>query len=156
MYRPETSLIHAPLGAVLRSLPELLIRRAAAQQLLVGAHIGHSALLQHADLIRIHDGVEPVGDDEDCLTPDHFGNGLVHLLLILRIHEGGGLVQHHDRGVFQDRPGQRDALPLPAGKHFAPVPGHGVDAILQPGEELPALGLLRRGQHFLVRGLRAA
>ena len=28
--------------------------------------------------------------------------------------------------------------------------------MLQPGEELPALGLLRRGQHFLVRGLRAA
>ena len=122
----------------------------------MGAHIGHSALLQHADLIRIHDGVEPVGDDEDCLTPDHFGNGLVHLLLILRIHEGGGLVQHHDRGVFQDRPGQRDALPLPAGEHFAPVPGHGVDAILQPGKELPALGLLRRSQNLLIRGLRTA
>ena len=28
--------------------------------------------------------------------------------------------------------------------------------MLQSGEELPALGLLRRGQHLLVRGLRAA
>ena len=122
----------------------------------MGAHIGHGALLQHTDLVCIHNGVEPVGDDEDRLAPDHFSDGLIHLLLVLRVHEGGGLVQDHDGGVFQDCSGQGNALPLPAGEHLAPVPGHGVDAVLQPGEELPALGLLRRGQHFLVRGLRAA
>ena len=35
------------------------------QQFLMGAYIGHGALLQHTDLVCIHNGVEPVGDDED-------------------------------------------------------------------------------------------
>ena len=99
----------------------------------MGARIGHGALLQHTDLVCIHNGVEPVGDDEDRLAPDHFSDGLIHLLLVLRVHESGGLVQDHDGGVFQDCPGQGNALPLPAGEHLAPVPGHGVDAVLQPG-----------------------
>ena len=112
--------------------------------------------MQHADLIRVHDGVEPVGNHDDGLASDDLGNGGVHLLLVLGIHESGCLVQYHDRGVFQNRPGKGDPLPFSARELFSAIPGHSVDAMGQTGQKFAALGLFRRRQNFLVRGIQLA
>ena len=93
-----------------------------------------------------------MGDDDDRLAPDHLGNGGVHFLLILRVQKSGGLIQHHDGSVLQNRPGQGDPLPLPAGKPFAAIAGHGIDSFFQPFQKLSALSPFRRRQHLLVGG----
>ena len=95
-----------------------------------------------------------MGDDDDRLAPDHLGNGGVHFLLILRVQKSGGLVQHHDGSVLQNRPGQGDPLPLAAGKPFAAIAGHGIDSFFQPFQKFSALSPFRRRQHLLVRGVR--
>ena len=45
-----------------------------------------------------------------------------------------------------------DPLPLPAGKPFAAIAGHGIDSFFQPFQKLSALSPFRRRQHLLVGG----
>ena len=95
-----------------------------------------------------------MGDDDDRFSSDDLGDGRVHFFLVFRVHEGGGLVQHHNGGVLQNSPCQGNALALPAGELFAAVPGHGMDALGKTGEKFHTLGFFRRGKHFFVCGVR--
>ncbi|CAN4015950.1 pyrroline-5-carboxylate reductase, partial [Dysosmobacter welbionis] len=94
----------------------------------------------------------PVGDDQHRLAGQQAGEGSLHLGLVLHIQAGGGLVQQDDGGVFQKRPGDGDALPLPAGELRPVLPDGGVIALGQAADELPAVGGLRRGPHLFVGG----
>ena len=93
-----------------------------------------------------------MGDDQHRLAGQQAGEGSLHLGLVLHIQAGGGLVQQDDGGVFQKRPGDGDALPLPAGELRPVLPDGGVIALGQAADELPAVGGLRRGPHLFVGG----
>ena len=47
------------------------------QQFLVGALLGYLALIKHHDIVGTHDGLEPVGDDDDGLFRDQSGDRLL-------------------------------------------------------------------------------
>ena len=76
---------------------------------------------------------------------------LLHGALRLHVERAGGLVEHEHRRVAQDRPGDRDALLLPAGEAEAALADDGVVAVGQPGDDLVDLRGARRVLDLLVR-----
>ena len=85
-------------------------------QFLMGALLHDAALVQHQDLVGIADSLQPVGDHQHRLLPGQRFHSLLELVLVLRVHVGGGLIEDDDRGVLQEAPGDGDALLLPAGE----------------------------------------
>ena len=65
--------------------------------------------------------------------------------LVLRIDRGQRLVEDQDRRVAQQRPGDGDALALPARQPDAPLSDHGVVTLREPGDELVGVRGARRG-----------
>ena len=108
------------------------------------------AMVYDADLIGVHNRGQLMGDDHQSLALHQFRNRRLHLFLILGIGVGGGLVQHHNRGVLQDGTGQRYALALTAGEHLARIARHGVNSLGQLLQKLHALGLARCLQDLLI------
>ena len=111
-------------------------------------------LFQHHDLIRVLDGAQAVGDDQQGLP---FGEGhdrALDFVLIFRIGKRGGFVQNHNGGVLQNGAGDGDTLALPAGELSARLSRRGVPAPVQSGQKLLTLGRPGRRQHLLVRGVR--
>ena len=101
---------------------------------------------------RIQDG-DPVGElerraavrDQQRGAPGHhLAQGRVDLRLDPRIDGGGGVVQHEDRRVGDQRPGQRHPLALAAGQGEALLADDGAVAVRQAGDEL--VGFRRPGR----------
>ena len=77
------------------------------------------ALVQHADVIGAPDGGEPMRDDQRRGALGDLQEPVEEVGLAPGIQPGGRLVQHQDRGAVphrEQRAGQRDPLPLPAGQ----------------------------------------
>ena len=106
----------------------------------MGAVPGDAAVLHHEDLVGVLNGGQPVGDGDDGLAPGQLGNGLLDEVLVLRVNAGGCLVQNDDGRVFQDGPGDGDALLLAAGQALARLARRGVVALGQFADKLLALG----------------
>lgn len=86
------------------------------------------ASINHHDLIRFFDGFEPIGDNDNGLAGDQPVQRLLDFPLIFYVQAGADLVQQKDRGVFQERTSDEDALP------FAVI-------VVQPGDQ-PQYGTL--------------
>ena len=86
------------------------------QQLGRAALLGNLAVFQNDDLIRRLDGTHPVCDDQNGFACQQAGQGALHPGLVLHIQGRRRLVQQDDGGVFQQRPGDGNALPLTAGE----------------------------------------
>ena len=124
--------------------PKGLIQRAAAQQFFLCTTVCNTPFLQHHDLIRVLDSGKPVGDDQQRFPLGKRHNGALNLIFILGISESGRLVQNYNGGVLQNGAGDGDALALSAGELFARVSRRRIPAVLQPADELLALGRPRR------------
>ena len=122
----------------------------------MGSAVGEIPLIQNADLVRADDGVKTVGDNDNGLALDHFGDSLVHLLLVFRIHECGRLVENDDGRIFQNRPCQRYALPFTAGELFASITGEGLRSLGQAVEKFHTLCLFSGLHDFFIRSVRSA
>jgi hypothetical protein len=81
---------------------------------------------------------------------------LQHAGLGAGIQGRGRLVEHQHRRRLDDRPGDRQPLPLPARHPRAPWPRHGLIAVWQFADELVGLGDRGRRLHFGVGGVQAA
>ena len=62
---------------------------------------------------------QAVRDDDRGAVADEGLQHLLDRLLALQVDLAGGLVEDEDGRVAEDRPGQGDALPLPAGEPAA-------------------------------------
>ena len=82
------------------------------EQVAGGVKLLEPAGVQHHDLVRVHDGVDPVGDGEDGALPELLPDGGLDEAVRLKVHGGGGLVQHVDPGVPQQGPRQAHQLSL--------------------------------------------
>ena len=122
----------------------------------MGAPLNDLSAVQHQDLIRIADRLQPVSDHQNGLVPSQGFNGLLQPVLILRVYIGGGFIQNHDGSILQDSPGDGDSLLLAAGKTGATFADDGVIALGQGENEVVATGFLRRSHHFLVGGIGAS
>ena len=74
----------------------------------------------------------------------------------LRVECRGGFVEQQQRGVAQDRAGDRDALALAAGQAHAAFAHFGLVAVVERADEVVRLGGAGRFAHFLVAGAFAA
>ena len=79
---------------------EAAVKRAGEQQIIVLAHTHNAAVLHHHDLVRLHDGGQPVSNGNDGAALHHGIKGLLHVFLGLGIQLGGGLIQNEDGRVF--------------------------------------------------------
>ena len=67
-----------------------------------------------------------MGDHQNRLALEQLRHALPQRQFVFRVGKGHGLVQHHNGGVFQNRPGDGDALGLAAGQLLPAVPQPGV------------------------------
>jgi hypothetical protein len=131
------------------------VERAVRQQLLVAA-LGDQPFVQDRDAVREPQRRPAVRDQQRGPAPHHPAQRLVDLGLHPRVHGGGGVVQHQDPGVGEQRAGQRDPLPLAAGQGEPLLADHGVVPLGQVGDELVGLGRPGRGDDLLPRRVRPA
>ena len=66
----------------------------------MGSALDDGSVVEYQDQVRVLDRGESVGDHKDRLSGCQLLIGQLDLVLVLRVGEGGGLVQDDDRGVF--------------------------------------------------------
>lgn len=89
-----------PALALLAHRDEIPVQTAGFHQFSVGAGLGNPALRDHQDLIGVPDGVQPVGNDKQCLSLAQFADGLLDVAFVVGVHAGGGFIKYDDGGVF--------------------------------------------------------
>ena len=111
---------------VLRQLRphQVAIRAVHRDQLGVAAALHHRAVLQHQDAVGADHAGQPVRQDQRGAPGHQPVERLLDHRLVLGIDRRQRLVQHQDRRVAQQRPGDRDALALAAGKLRAALADH--------------------------------
>lgn len=117
----------------------------ASQQLLVSALLGDPAVLQYQDAVRRAHCGQTVGDEETGAPPPQPLQGGADLLLGLRVHVRGGLVQDHDVRIGEEAAGKGQQLPLALGEAGAAVSECGIISIRQGGEKGMDTGRLGGG-----------
>ena len=106
----------------LRRLEQSAVRVAPRQQLGVRADVEHPPRFHHHDAIGdFRNRVELVRDQERRAPAHELLQRRVDVHFALRVHGAGELVEDEDARVAENRPGQRDLLPLAAGEVR---PGH--------------------------------
>lgn len=120
----------------------------------MSSRLGHPAVLQHNDVVRAHNGLKPVGNDDDRLFRYQSGDRLLDQYLILRVEGCGCLVQQDDGRILQKRPCNRNALLLTAGECRAALSHDGLVAIGQSHDEVVAGRRFRRFHDLLHGGIR--
>ncbi len=94
---------------------------------------------------------------EDCRAALHQAlDGFLDNALAFRLNGGCGLVQQQNARVCQKGAGDRQPLPLAAGKLHAPLPNSRVVALRQSGDKFVGIGCARRCFHVAIGCLRPA
>ena len=113
------------------------------------------------DAVHLGDGGQAVGDGEDGLAAHDPRQRVLDLRLDLAVQRARRLVQHQDRRVLEERPRQRDPLPLPARQLHPPLAQMRVIAgaarvILERQDEVVRLGRAGGGEQLVLGGVGAA
>ena len=94
-------------------------------------------------------------DDEDRAPGRQTGQRRLNAVLRGGVDGGDGLVEDQDRGVLQQRPGDREALALSAGQVRSAVGEQRVEAVGESGDHVVALRGVQRLPDLVV-GCRGA
>ena len=81
----------------------------------MGAQRLYPALIQHHDLIGFHHAADALGNDDLGHIAPLFLQRLADQRVRSRVHGAGGVVQYQHLGLFQQSPGDAEALLLAAG-----------------------------------------
>jgi len=102
------------------------VRAQLLHQLFMRANVADRAVFEHDDAIRPPHGREPVRNHKHS-TPTHkILQRRLHQRLGLAVERRRRLIENQNRRIFQDRPCNRDALPLPARKPHPALPDYRV------------------------------
>ncbi len=120
------------------------------------AHGYDAAAFHHGDPIRVPDGGEPMRDDQHG-APGHqpLERELDHALA-LGVQRAGRLVQQQDRTIGENRPRDREPLPLPAGQSHAALAEVAGIPLRQLRDEFCSEGGLARGAHLGFPGAQSS
>lgn len=99
------------------------------QQLGVGAVLGHAALVDDVDDVRLLDRGKAVRHRDGGAALGRRVERRLHDLLRLGVERAGGLVEEKDTRVADERAGNGDALLLAAGEEGALAAADGVEAV---------------------------
>ena len=114
------------------------------------------AVLHHDDAVGEAQRRPPVRDEDRRAVLHHLAQRRVDLLLDARVDRRCRVVEHQDPRVGEDRPRDRDALPLPARQREAALADHGVEPVGERLDELRGSGDLGRPTDLLVGRVGAA
>ena len=134
---------------------ELGVEAVGRQELVVTAPLDDAAAVEHQDLVGADDGGQAMGDHHGGATRERRGQRLLHQRLVLGIEVAGGLVEHDDRGVLHQHPGDGEALALASRQAMAALADHGVVAVGQGHDHVVDLGGPAGLDQLHVRGLGA-
>ena len=131
--------VHLALAA-----PQARVETAAREQLLMPAAFGDDPLVEHQDFIGMHDGRQPVRDDQRRAPPgDPLERGL-NLALGEAVERRGRLVEHQNRRRLQNGARDGDALLLAAREFQAALADLRAVTLRQRANEGVDLRVLRR------------
>ena len=88
-----------PSGSLLAFHHKAAVESVNSHQLVMRALLNDLTVIDNKNLVGMAHGFQPVGNHNDRLIVGQFCNGLHQLLLVLRVHVGGGLVQNDDRRI---------------------------------------------------------
>ena len=97
-----------------------------------------------------------MSDGNHRLAGHRFAHGGLNDVLAVTVERAGGFIQQQNRRILENRPRDRDALPLPAGELDAALAHHGVVAMIELDDELVRMGPPRRQLDFLISRARPA
>ena len=135
---------------------EACVDAPGGHQRLVRALFGQTSIVEDEDAVRVDDAGEPVGNDQrgaalhqavHCLSDDG---------LVAGVNARERLVEDEDGSVLEQRPGDGDALALPAGEPDASLAHDGVVAVGEGEDELVSVGRLGGVLHLLGRDVGVA
>ena len=142
--------------AVLVGVDQPGVRRAAGQQLGVGAAVDDPAALEVHHLVGQRDRGLAVGDhDQRRVGAPCVAERGEDARLDLGVDRRGGVVEDQQPRPADQRAGQRDPLPLAAGERGAALAQLGVEPVGERGDEAVGLGGAQRRPHLLVGHVRA-
>ena len=132
------------------------IQRTPFLQLRRRPDVDDPAAIEHRDPVGQLQRRAAVGDQQRGAVGHHPPQRRVDLGLDARVDGRGRVVEHEHPRVGQQRAGQRDALPLPAGQGQPALADDRVVAIGQLADELVGLGGRGGGEDLLVGGVVTA
>src|SRR3954470_23810586 len=135
---------------------DLLVRRAAREQLVVGAGAGHPAVVQHDDLIGVGDRGHPLGHDDHGRLAGPRPQSRAQTGVGGHVERGERVIEQVDLRTTDQRPGDRQPLPLAAGEIGAALAHRGLEALGKGAHEVTGLSDLQRGPQFVVGRLGPA
>ena len=120
----------------------------------MGAQGGHPAAVQHQDAVGLHQGGDPVGDQQHGGAVQSVPQSGANFGVGLGIHGGQGVVKHHNGRLLHQHPGNGHSLLLSAGQGHAPLAHHGVVPLGEGGDGLVHAGDGGGTAHGLVFRVR--
>ena len=113
------------------------------------AHLDHRPALEHENRIGTPNRREPVRDDKRSPVHHQFRQRILDEQLGLGVERRRGLVEHQNRGVLQQRPRNRQALPLAARQPLPALADHRVVSVRQRQDEFVGVRRPCRGRDLL-------
>src|SRR5579883_1786080 len=127
------------------------VESALPQQRRVVAEGYEAPVVEHGDPLGLKYGGEAVRDDEHRAAIHHAVEGLLDEALALRVERTRRLVEEKHGGVAQERPRDRDTLPLAAGEAHAALAEICAVTLRQTLDKLRRRRSVRRPADFRVR-----
>ena len=119
---------------------QLMIDTVPRHEFSVGALFGNTPLVQHQNPVGIDNTRKPMRKDQRGASSHQPIERVLDDRFVLGIHCRERFIQNQDRRVSQDRPGDGNALALPAGKPDAPLADYGVISLGQQRDKLVGVG----------------
>ena len=134
-------------------LVQMRIHAAPDDEFGVRAGFDDAPMLHNDDPVGIFDGRQPVCDDQRG-APLHEGiQRVLHAAFRFRIECRGRFVKNQDRRIFQEGAGNRQPLPLPAGKFDAFFAHQRVETLRHRFDEFERVRGFGGGVYFLTAGV---
>ena len=130
---------------------QAVIGAAARHQLGVAAGLGDAAFVDHQNAVGVDHAGQAVGEDQRGASPHQAVERLLDDRLVAGVDRRERLVEHQDRRVAQQRPGDGDALALAARQADAALADHRAVALGKALDEVAGVGGAHRGVDLLGR-----
>ena len=134
-------------------LDQVPVDAVTAQQRLGRAVLHQAAPLEHQDAVEVAHGGQAMRDRQHGAAAHQAAERLADELLGCAVERGGRLVEQQQRRVLEERARDGDALALSARQPHAAIADDRVEAFGQLGDELAAMGRVRRLPDLVVARL---
>ncbi len=118
---------------------EVVVKPALCQQVFMAADFFDPSILHGDNFVGVHDGGQPVRDNQ-CGSADHqFVQGILDQLFAFAVQRAGRFVQNQNARVAQKGAGDGEALLLAAGQFGSALPDFRVIAVRQGFNEMMSI-----------------